>query len=133
MPNPEQFPESRSRRPVFPRPRFQFSLWWLMIAVTIVAVLLFLVTRVSGFVGIVFVSFVVCVVPTPLVICAIYGRGDVRAFSIGAMVPWVIMLSLRFPSTMSSVFEVIWLLLMGGISGVIALATRRWLPPNDPA
>ncbi len=72
-------PKVRSTRSLISVPRLQFSLAKLLIAIAVVAVLLFLATKVGSFVEIVLFSFVACVVPTPLVICAIYGRGDVRS------------------------------------------------------
>jgi hypothetical protein len=117
----------RSSRSLTSIPRFQFSLAKLMIAMAVVAVLLFVVTKVGSFVEIVLFSFVACVVPTPLVICAIYGRGDVRAFAIGALNPWVVSIALRFPDPYGTFFEMIWLVVMGGICGVLAVITRRWI------
>ena len=40
MPNSEPTPNTRSSRPLISLPRFQFSLAWLLIAVTVVAVVL---------------------------------------------------------------------------------------------
>ena len=111
-----------------PFPRFQFSLARLMIIVTGVAVLLFLATKVGSFIQVVLFSLVTCVVPTPLVICAVYGRGDIRAFSIGALNPWVVSIALRFPDPYEGTFfQMIWLVTMGGICGVLAVVTRRWV------
>jgi hypothetical protein len=131
MPKTEPPFKASSTRSLFALPRFQFSLWRLMVAVTVVAVLLFLVTKVGGFVEIVFASIVICIVPTPLVICAIYGRNDARAFSIGALIPWAAMVAFRIPAMPSSFFSVIWLFAMSGICGVIAVVTRRWVQPMD--
>jgi hypothetical protein len=88
---------------------------------------LFLATKVGRLFEIVLFSFVTCIVPTPLVICAVYGRGDVRAFSIGALNPWVVSIALRFPDPYGTFFEMIWLIVMGGICGVLAVVTRRWI------
>jgi hypothetical protein len=94
---------------------------------TVVCVLLFLAVNLSAFFGLVLFSFVGCVVPTVLIICVIYGRGDVRAFSIGALVPWVVSIALRFPDIPGGIGEIIWLLVMGAVCGGVAAATRRWI------
>jgi hypothetical protein len=99
-----------------------------MILVTLVAVLLFLATRLGSFIQVILFSFVACILPTPLVICAIYGRGDVRAFAIGALTPWVVALVLlKEPDMGGTFFEMVWLVVMGGICGVVAVITRRWI------
>ncbi len=126
MPKSEPRSSTPSRR-WLPLPKLQFSLARLMIIVTGIAVLLFLATKVASFFEIVLFSFVACVVPTPLVICGIYGRGDVRAFSIGALIPWIALIALRFPEAFGGFFEMIWLLTMGGVCGVVAVLTRRWV------
>src|SRR2546423_10124038 len=126
MPKSEPTP-SQSSRPLMSLPRFQYSLARLLIAVTVVAILIFLATKVASLFQIILFSFVTCIVPTPLVICAVYGKGDVRAFSIGALNPWVVSIALRFPDPYGTFFEMIWLIVMGGICGVIAVITRRWI------
>ena len=108
-------------------PRFQFSLGWLMIAITAVAILLFFAVTFAGFIGAALGSVVWCIVPTPLVVCAIFGRGNVQAFSVGALVPWLTMITTRIPSAASFFSMTIWLLILGGICGSVAIATRRWL------
>jgi len=110
-------------------PRFQFSLRWLLVAVTAFAVVLGL----SKFLGEPFVRCIAWIVyvvaPTPLIAAAIYARGDIRAFAIGALVPWVLLGSeLRLQSTSwSGLGLVFWLVLFGGLCGSIAVATRRWI------
>jgi hypothetical protein len=117
---------SQPTRRSLPLPWFQFSLARLMIVVAGLAVLLFVATRIGSFVQVVLFSLVTCVVPTPLVICAVFGRGDVRAFSLGALNPWVVSIALRFPGPYEGTFfQMIWLVAMGGICGVIAVFTRR--------
>ena len=112
-------------------PRFQFSLWWLMVAITVVCILLFLTVTFGGFFGILIASVVWCAIPTPIVIFAIYARGDLQAFAIGALVPWVILLVvLRTPATTSFFAAVIWLLPMSALCGALAAATRRWIDTN---
>ena len=110
--------------PRFSTPRFQFSLARIFILMTAVAVLLWL----SMSLGLaILASLVWCVVPTPLVICAIFDRGDRRAFSIGALIPWLGLLTLRLPPTGSFISLTVWLLALGGICGAVAVATRRWI------
>src|SRR5688500_14658622 len=70
-------------------PRFQFSLGWLLIAVTVICVLLGLADVFDGLIELVVVTLLWCAIPTPLVICTVYGSGDYRAFSIGGLIPWV--------------------------------------------
>ena len=112
------------------RPRFQFSMFRLMVVVTLVAILLWLAVTFGGFIEVVFGSLVWCVLPTPLVICAIYGRRDFQAFAIGALVPWLTLIVMRIPPVTSFFPTAIWLLAMGGVCGTLAAATRRWLERN---
>jgi hypothetical protein len=105
-------------------PRFQFSLRWLILTVTVVALLLGLWTILGRFAEAVVAALVLFVVPTPLVVAAIYGRGDLRTFSIGALVPFV-MTWLRGPAP--GFFSIALLLLSMLICGGVAVVTRRWL------
>lgn len=111
-------------------PRFQFSLWWLMVAITAAAVFLFLSVSFGGFIEVVLLSVLWCIVPTPFLMFAIYARGDLQAFAIGALVPWVMLIVLRFPALNSFFAASIWLLPMCAICGVVAAATRRWIQAN---
>ncbi len=113
-------------------PRYQFSLWWLMVAITVASILLFLTVSVSDFLEIAVASILWCIVPTPIVVFAIYGRGDLQAFAIGALVPWVTLIIFRIPDLMSFFAATLWLLPMCGICGVVAAATRRWIKANLP-
>ena len=54
-----------------PLPRFRYSLAKLMIVVTVVAIALALAVTIGGFLTSVFEALVWCVLPTPLIICAI--------------------------------------------------------------
>lgn len=112
--------DSRPSRPLISLPRFQFSLAWLLIAVTVVAVVLGVATSFRDFLGALFLVIVCCVLPTPFVICAIYGRGNTQTFAIGALVPWVMLLP--WMSTMA-----IWLIILPVVCGTIAVATRKWI------
>jgi hypothetical protein len=111
-------------RPSRTRFRFQFSLFRLMMVVTVVALLLGLTASIQGLVPMLIVSLVWCVMPTPFIIGAIFGRGDIRAFAIGGLVPWLLIL--REPPGLS-LSTPIWLLIMPVICGVVAVATFRWL------
>jgi hypothetical protein len=115
------------RVPPIPLPRFQFSLAKLMIMVTVVAVALALAVTLGGLLTSVFEALVWCVLPTPLIICAIYARGDLQAFAIGALVPWLTMLTVHVPAGSMFLPATIWLLALGAICGTVAAATRRWV------
>jgi len=110
-------------------PRFRFSLWWLMIAITAVCVLLFLSQTVGDFFGFVVVSVLWCILPTPLVILAIFGRDDPQAFAIGALVPWTLII-VKSPFAMSFVGLSIWLPILCTVCGIVAGVTRRWIRAN---
>jgi hypothetical protein len=110
-------------------PRLQFSLRWLFFAITGLAVFLGLsVLLGSTFAEIVWL-FVSVVLPGPLVIAAIFGRGTIQAFAIGALVPWIVWSFGKFPlnSWGFSFAMSIYLFLACAISGGLAVATRRWL------
>jgi hypothetical protein len=96
-----------------------------MITVTAVALLLG-VAHIFGdlVVAILFVS-ICCVLPTPLLICAIFARGDVQSFSIGALVPWVTLFA--WMPGRSGFAIALWLLVLPALCGAIAVVTRRWV------
>ena len=119
MPEPDTSPTRSSQR-WWPLPRFQFSLAWLLIAVTVAAILMGLASSFRGFIGSLLFVTVCCVLPTPFVIGAIFGRGDIQTFAIGALVPWLTLLP--WISSMA-----IWLLILPLICGTLAVVTRRWL------
>jgi hypothetical protein len=123
----------KTQRRSFALPRFRFSLAWLLIGITIVAVVLGLAHFVGPAFGFVFklvTLAIACIVPTPLIICAVFGRGYVRAFSIGAIVPWVI--GLRWDE---SVFASITLLLitvtLSAVCGIVGASTLYYLRLNE--
>src|SRR5207237_935330 len=126
MPKLDPTSNQESRR-LFALPRFQFSLAKLMIAVTVIAILIFLATSVGSFIEMVFFTITACIIPTPFVIGAIYGRGDIRAFSIGALVPWVAAITVHYPGPLAALLELIWMLTTGTICGVLAVVTRRFI------
>ncbi len=98
----------------------------LMITVTLVAVLLGLSVLFGGFVGAIFAALVWCVLPTPLVICAVYGRRNLQAFAIGGLIPWGLFV-MRIPPLTTFLPMTIWLVALGGVCGTVAVVTRRWL------
>src|SRR5688572_11847112 len=106
-------------------PRIQFSLKWMMIALTVACVLLFLSVTIRDFVPAIIAFGFLCILPTPVVIFAIYSRGDPQAFAIGALVPWVTVLLSQRPFA-----ALIWLLPMCALCGFLAAATRRWIKAN---
>jgi hypothetical protein len=108
----------------FSLPRFQFRLVWIFVLMTVVALVLWLMMSLGG---IVLGSLVWCVLPTPLVICAIFGRRDAQAFAIGALMPWLCMLVFRVPLIDSFVALTVWIVVLGGLCGVLAVVTRRWV------
>jgi hypothetical protein len=111
-------------------PRFQFSLWWLMATITVVAVALFVYVTFGNLLDMLFASLVWCILPTPLVIFAIYSRGDLQSLAIGALIPWVVLVGLDSPAFNSYLRAALWLVPMGAICGVLAVVTRRWLEWN---
>jgi hypothetical protein len=119
MPMAESLPPSR-----FSLPRFQFRLAWIFVLTTVVAIVLWLMISLGS---VVLASLVWCVLPTPLVICAIFGRRDRQAFAIGALIPWFCLLVVRVPVLDSFVALTIWLFVLGSVCGVVAVATRRWI------
>src|SRR4051794_9866202 len=100
---------SRDSRPLFSLPRFQYSLGRLLVAIALIAIVLFLATHVGSFIEMVFFPTTACIIPTPFVIGAIYGRGDIRAFSIGALVPWIAAITVHYPGPLAALFALIWL------------------------
>jgi hypothetical protein len=123
MPQIENQPSSRP-----PRTRFQFSLFRLMVLVTLVAVILGLASRFGYMLGVALVALAWCVLPTPLAICAIFGRRDVQAFAIGALIPWFMLVAMLSPP---GFLATVWCLFLGIVCGALAVLTRRWLERND--
>jgi hypothetical protein len=90
---------------------------------TVVAIVLGFAVTINGLVPMIIASLVWCVMPTPFVICAIFARGDVRAFAIGGLVPWLLLLRGELPG--HPFLVPVWLLIMPVICGVVAVATYR--------
>jgi hypothetical protein len=117
-------PDRTSSRSIWPRwlllPRLRHSLVWLLIAVTAAAIVLGFASTFRDFVSSLLFVSVCCVLPTPFVTAAIFGRGDLQSFAIGALVPWLTLLP--WMSTMA-----LWLVILPIICGTLAVITRRWL------
>jgi hypothetical protein len=121
--------------------RFQFSLAWLLMAVTVVAVLLGLSQTTIGFYAVVslFSGLINGILPAVLLVCALFGRGELRVFSIGALVPWVVSrppvsvsvgsLQQQFALPLWWPIVVMWAftLITAAVSGVVAIGVHRWL------
>ncbi len=112
-------PASPSRRS-FLLPKFRLGFAWMLVAVAILFLAMGAVSSFRDLIGSLFFVSVCCVLPTPLVVAAIFGRGDIQSFAIGALVPWFTLLP--WMSTMA-----MWLLILPLICGTIAVLTRRWL------
>jgi hypothetical protein len=123
--HPEQPSPPRPARPFSWLPRFRFSLKWLLIAVTVLAVLCALAVLFGGFLDMVVFAVIFSLLPTPLVICAIFARRDVQAFAIGALVPWFTLIV--WIQTMWFVSTILYLLFLPLLCGSVAVVTRRWI------
>ena len=113
-------------------PRFQFSLRWLLIGVTVVALFLGLTSLLGeGLFELIFVAAIFCILPTPLVVVTIFGHGELRTFAIGGLVPWLWFWVNGEPFSQLSIIETLiigtWLPATGAVCGVIAMTTHRWL------
>lgn len=101
-----------------------------MLAVSVACIALYLLYYASGILEIVIASFLWCVLPTPLLMFAIYARGDVQAAAIGALVPWVPLIIFRVPTALSFLAASVWLVVMSLVCGFVAGVTRRWILAN---
>jgi hypothetical protein len=112
-------------------PRFQFSLRWMLVAVAIVAILLGLgsLSIGRGLIGLLLAISLRGVLPTIAVAAAVYGRGDVQAFAVGAVVCSIPILTTEIGSLSftSLVLGTISQLIAMALCGVTAVATRRWV------
>lgn len=112
-----------------PPSRLQFSLRWLLAMVAIVAVLLGLLSFSVGqfVVGVCLLVVLRGIVPTAAVVGAVYARGDLRAFAIGALVPCIsAMMSGDEPwNRWGPVFGVALRLTTVALCGSIAVVLRR--------
>jgi hypothetical protein len=89
--------------------------------------LLGLAVTFGGLIGTAVQILVWCVLPTPFVVCAIFGRGNLQSFAIGVLVPWAPLMMMGFPWQNAYIWATFWLLIVGTLCGAIAVATRRWL------
>lgn len=106
---------------------WRFSVRTLLIAMTIAAVALAL--GVFGLLNLLVAFLLRALLPTVAAVCAVYARGDIRAFAIGAFISLIPVLiagtgSGRIASLMAAILAQ---LLISGICGVVAVAVRRWL------
>lgn len=80
--------EMNSPRPTIPRPRaFQFSLRTVLLVVTVVAILCAVLFGLPDEIGGPVAFLMTLLTPTALLVAAIAGRGNMRAFSAAALVP----------------------------------------------
>lgn len=112
-------------------PRFQFSLRWLMIVVTVVALLLGLGVFAAGqvIVGLLLAIVLRGVIPTVAIVAAVFGRGETRALAIGAVVACIPILTteigpLRFSALIAGTISQFVAI---GICGGVAVVTCRWI------
>jgi hypothetical protein len=106
-------------------PRFQFSLRWLLVVMTVVAVVFgFSAVFGEGF----FANILFALFPTPVVVAIIYARGELRTFAIGSVIPWLYLAHLS--DNPVQIETIIWLFVLAGLCGAIAIATRRWIERN---
>jgi hypothetical protein len=112
-----------------PGPRFQFSLRWLLIVVTLAAILFGLSALVGDWF---FPTFIFVLFPTPLIVAIIHARGEIRTFAIGGLIPWVYLsISAWGSGNLAMQFETLILLLfLASASGALAVGTRRWIERN---
>jgi hypothetical protein len=109
-----------------PPRKFQFSLHQLLVATALVAVVLAI--GFSAWAGLL-AAFFFWMLPTPLVVAAVYGRGEIRTAAIGALVPIVpaILRGPWDPAQRSLLMSVLWMAFSAAICGAVAVVTRRWL------
>ncbi len=101
-------------------------MWWVMVFITVACIFLFFAVTFGDFIGLTVASLVWCVLPTPLIIFVVYGRGDLQAFALGALVPWITLI-VRTPNSVTLLAATFWLLPLSAICGFTAAMTRRWL------
>jgi hypothetical protein len=136
--------EDRPAPPEIVWPKFQFSLRSQLILVTVVGIMLGLFVVLGPVVTwSLFYGLIYCLIPTPLIVGALFGRGEVRTFSIGALVPWIgqstngsypLYATSAAPSS-GAVFGIMlgitsFMLITSLACGVLAVFTRRWMDRN---
>jgi hypothetical protein len=102
----------------------------MLVAVTLVALALGAAAVFGGPLVALMTAAVYLAYPTPLAIIVIYSRSTARAFSIGALVPWIALWPKGPPqsSDLLNFFSfLVWLMVFGGGCGMLAAATHRWI------
>jgi hypothetical protein len=131
----ESRPSSRSSGKGSYRPPVQYSLFRLMVGMTLVAILLGLLVTLSGtIIYSLFFSTMAYIVPAALVACVVYGRGDFQAFAIGAMIPFIgvfIGVTASRPSFAASIGLFVQLIVLASVCGTVTALTRRWIVQQD--
>jgi len=114
-----------------PPPRLQFSMRWLLAAVAVVALVLGLLSFTAGqlLVGVCLLVALRGLVPTAAAVGAIYARGDLQAFAIGALVPCIsVVTSGDEPWYRSGpILGVLLHLTTIALCGATAVVLRRWI------
>jgi hypothetical protein len=114
--------------PNFPS-RFQFSLRNMLIAVAAIAVFLGLLAVAAGPLSWLITISVIWILPTPIVVTAVYGRGDFRAFAIGALIPWFSLWTGQYlgGSLVEMFAKTVQLLVVACVCEALAVVSRRWI------
>lgn len=131
--DPKEFPPNSSTTQASPPGGgllpVRFSLKWLLVVVTVAAVFLVLSVVADRFLlAWVLEPLLTLVLPTLLLVSAIFGRGDVRAFSVGALVPcYRVVSSGRAPVWSVGLWlgDTVWLLVWCVLCGAVAVAVYR--------
>ncbi len=118
-----------------PPSRWQFSLRWLLGAVAFIAVLLGLLSFSAGqlLVGLCLFIMLRGIVPTAALVAAIFARGDLQAFAVGALVPCISVIASgdepwgRWGPVFGVVLQLATIALCGGTAVVVR---RRIAPPG---
>jgi len=105
-----------------------------MVLVTVVALMLGVGTLLGDMIAwLLFVSVVNCILPTPLVIGVVFGRGDLRAFAIGGLVPWFLLWAVSPVISTGSwlpgraIVLSIFVVVTSAACGIVAVVSRRWI------
>jgi hypothetical protein len=117
-----------------PNRSIQFSLTQLLIVFTAAAIVLGFWDTIPATFHF-FSRIIIYTFPAVLLAAAVYGRGDYRAFAIGALVPFVHWLAnWPFYDTSPSyrIAELFQLIMAAIVCGTATLLTRRWIQVNAP-
>jgi len=117
-----------------PPARFQYSLATLLILMTIVAFALgFMGTTLGETIVLLVLWTLFSILPAVLVSVAVYARGDLQAFALGALVPMLPLavngsvFGSRSASILQGLMALVGVVVLGGVCGIAAAATRRLL------